>query len=767
MASNKQSSPNVPTWAPWLLAATTFLSAFLLFQVQPLISKVILPWFGGGPAVWTACMLFFQVVLFLGYAYAHGSTLLLHPRTAGALHVLILIAACLLLPIIPSAEWKPTGSDEPVKQIALLLGVCVGLPYFVLSSTAPLTQVWYSRLVGGQTPYRLYALSNFGSLLALLSYPLIVEPSLGVKMQGWTWSAGFAVFAATCAVCASVASWRTATPNALGKAAESEVKTGSKEEKKPRWIDVLLWIALPALASAVLLAGTNVLCQDVASFPLLWVLPLSIYLITFILCFDSDQWYRRWLFMIACAVLSWVYVVHWEIGWSESMVNRLLTQVAFHSCLVFCASMFCHGELARLRPSPRYLTGYFLAISAGGAVGGLLVGLAAPNFLKEYTELGYAMLILWVLGMIVLWTDEKSPVREGRHYWTWAVLGSLTVTMAAVLFFPLPEFGMKRLTTRRNFYGVLKVSEVRELDEPENCLRHVLVHGRIEHGVQFLDPSRRYTPVYYYAFATPVGPAVTNSRRSDGVDLGVVGLGTGTMATYCGPGDRLRYYEIDQQIVDIAKDPSLFTYLQDCRGDLEIVMGDARLTLEKEANDPALPRLDVLVLDAFSSDSIPVHLLTREAMEMYFRRLGPDGLLAVHISNSYLELERVLQSHAKAMGLAGRQKRGIYLVYPERTASRDTRGIVSSDWVILARSNEVLDRLQIPGVPLEKRPSAAEPVLWTDDYSNIVSVFRLGKRGVDQLEESAINAAKVIQSESAKLFARPETFSSTTPSNQP
>ena len=757
-SNQKATGANTPSWAPWLLALTTFLSAFLLFQVQPLISKVILPWFGGGPAVWTACMLFFQVVLFLGYAYAHASTNLLPPKLAGGVHVLILAAACVMLPIIPSAQWKPVTSEAPVKQIALLLAVCVGLPYFVLSSTAPLTQVWYARLVGGKTPYRLYALSNFGSLLALLSYPLVVEPLFGVRMQGLSWSSGFVLFALTCAVCASVAAWRAeikpSSPSTNTNTAESSDHLAN--EAPLRWIDIGLWIALPALASAILLAGTNVLCQDVASFPLLWVLPLSIYLVTFILCFDSDKWYKRIPFMLACAVLSWIYILHWEVGWGESMSQRLLIQIGFHVSLLFCAAMMCHGELARLRPAPKYLTGYFLAMSAGGALGGLAIALYAPNFLKDYTELAYCMLALWLLAFIVLAADRRTALTGVRGYWVWTVLLSLVVTMASVLFLPLPELGIKRLATRRNFYGVLKVNEVKGYDEPDNCLRHLLIHGRIEHGVQFLDPIRRYVPCYYYAAATPVGPAILNANKPEGLLYGVVGLGTGTMATYCGPKDKLRYYEIDQQIVDIAKDPKLFTYLADARGDVTIVMGDARLSLEKEANDPLLPKLDLLALDAFSSDSIPVHLLTREAMEIYFRRLKSDGVLAVHISNGYLQLERVLQSHAKAMGLSGIHGRGVFLVDPERQVSAgDVRGMISSDWVMLAKDANILKTLKIPGTPLEERPSVKNPVEWTDDYSNIVSIFRFGNAGIDIMTDEKVLAAQTIQKETVHYFIRP------------
>ncbi len=676
-----------------LYALTIVVSAFLLFQVEPEIAKIILPWFGGSAAVWTTCLLFFQLALLLGYLYAHALIRYLKPRMQMTVHIALLLLSALVLPIYPGANLKPSGVGDPVLGILGLLALTVGFPFFLLSTTGPLLQAWYARTHKGALPYRLYALSNAGSMFALLSYPVLFEPVFGVHRQAYIWSICYGVFILICAVTAFRA----------GNSPQVALEEDSGPAEHPTAGLYAIWIALPAVASALLLAITNHLSQNVAAIPFLWILPLSLYLLSFILCFEGSGWYQRFPYipLLAVAIGSMCY----SLGIDATGNLNLRVLVPLFSLGLFTVCMVCHGELAMLKPHPRYLTHFFLMISIGGALGGITVGLIAPYVFNAYYEMPVGLVVCAALVIIVLKRDKE--LEWFRHWQQPAVVGAmvLTVALATYTVLQLHNFQKGARVMVRNFYGSLKVKD----SGPKSDLEATrsLTHGTINHGEQYLNPIRRDLPTTYYGPNTGIGVAVHDRNKSHAVRIGVIGLGTGTIAAYGRLGDYVRYYEINPVVRHLAH--SQFSFLDDCRCQTEVAMGDARLSLEKEPPE----NFDVLAVDAFSSDSIPVHLLTREAMELYFRHLKPDGILAVHISNRYLDLQPVVQGEAKATGHVAR------LVDTDDDESQDVFG---ATWVLVTAPTPGFDAAVLQNsTEIESKRSVR---LWTDDYSNLFQILK-------------------------------------------
>jgi len=774
-------------------ALAIFFGAFLLFQVQPLIAKFILPWFGGGPAVWTACMLFFQLLLLAGYAYAHLLRTKLPQRKQMIIHIALLVAAAATLPILPGAKWKPGPASDPTWSILLLLAASVGLPYLMLSTTSPLLQAWFSIARPDRSPYRLYALSNIGSLLALVSYPFLVEPAFALRTQGIAWSIGFGLFALAASYCA----WRTpeapAPPPAPppGPAPQGEEKTQPDAPAVPRCEEApgmttrLLWVALTACGSLMLLAVTNQMCADVAIVPFLWVLPLTVYLLSFILCFHSTRWYPRFVWWVllfvvmgggellrqilrlpvkagfgvfgtpespdlekasAFAKFAWRFVtgtgflgsdieageqvsmVLGGIPWilSEGVDVAILGQIIGYSAGLFVCCMVCHGELVRLKPNPRYLTWFYLLSSLGGAVGGVFVSLIAPRVFPAYLELHIGLWLCCALAMAAFWADRK-PHRDWQKRW-WVGLYipafvGLLVALGVVLKKQADDTMKGCLSLTRNFYGVLRVSEYYKSDPEKHY--YSLQNGRISHGNQFAADEKRRWPTSYYGRESGVGLAIRHLPRGPqgGLRVGVVGLGTGTIAAYAGAGDYYRFYDINPAVERIAT--TWFHYLEDSRAegaDVQVVPGDARLSLERQ--EPQ--RFDVLALDAFTSDAIPIHLLTREAFDVYLnRQVKPEGVLAVHISNRYLDLEPVVLALADHFHYQA--------VIVESKSDKEKR-VDSATWILLSNNRAFLDCEVIREV-IRKHDEEVEEdedvqrllarrVLWTDDYSNLFQVLK-------------------------------------------
>lgn len=679
-------------------AATIFSGAFLLFQVQPLMGKFILPWFGGSPAVWTTCMLFFQFLLLGGYAYAHWLTTWVKPQKQAALHCLFLLAAVSFLPITPGEQWKPDPAAEPTGHILLLLLATIGMPYFVLSSTGPLIQKWFSWLYPTRSPYPLYALSNVGSLLALLSYPFLFEPMLSRTQQAAIWTLGLFAFIACCGWCA----WRLWK---WGKGIETPVKNleaaeGAPLAPTPIWHHVM-WLLLPACASALLLATTNKLCQDVAVVPFLWVLPLSVYLLTFILSFlDVKIYWRRVflpLFVISTITVTWTTeeIDDVAIGW----------QVVTFMLALFASCMICHGELYRLRPHPRRLTRFYLMISLGGALGGLFVAVGAPAIFVTYVE------FYWMLALTTLlaWLACK-PRFNSESFAPWKFKAWLTALLTVIMMcIHLHRSAYEEedgiIEQVRNFYGALKVVEY---EDSEDVYRQ-LHHGRITHGLQIMDEGEQDITTTYYGEQSGVGHAMFFTARTAVRRIALVGLGTGTLASYGRGTDTFRFYEINPDVVRIAKEH--FTFLQRSAAKVEIVMGDARLSMERE--EPQ--NYDVIALDAFSSDAIPVHLLTREAFEIYLKHLKPDGYLAIHISNLFLDLEPVVINAAREFDLHH------VTVWDENEL--DDWYTYRSTWMVLSRNRIFVETVRRVMLNTDIPESDRKVELWTDDYTSLFPIL--------------------------------------------
>ena len=878
-------------------ALTIFISAFLLFQVQPLIGRFILPWFGGGPSIWTSCMLFFQILLLGGYLYSHLLCSRLSRRAQVGTHLSLLALSVLFLPIAPSESWKPVGDQSPLLQILLLLLATVGGPYFMLASTGPLMQRWFNQTSPGRSPYRLYALSNVGSLLALLSYPLVFEPWLKLRQQVLSWSFAYIVYVALAMWCAFQLLRHgviDSSPDTTDAASE-ETETLGVAGRAPGWGRMLLWLGLAACGSAMLLATTNQLCIDVATVPFLWVLPLGLYLVSFIICFDNPHWYDRRVFgllLLACCPVA-CFVLY------EGPDVEISDQVAIFSIVLFACCMICHGELVHARPDPKYLTLFYVLVSAGGAMGGVFVAIAAPQLFSGYYEYHASLLATCVIALTAwcaqrVWTKPQSPT-----FWIWTLAASAQVmTVAACCYMPksaslenidrtiyfgtylliqlagltftaalearkrvvvgvwtvvsltqfvwligyarwrfpanmvgsdysaavsgavVPAivavgllFGIGRLReayrgyvvrlvvfalvalwigvlwyaetvapwqavflaltaigslllefaaryfrgpqkpsvgiwlwlpsivlicflgnrlqqiltkddvdvlhTTRNFYGVLRVDEDEQDDSDEYGMpgRRSLLHGQIRHGFQYLDEYWGTQPTTYYGRESGVGIAIQLCRSlaeaSDqhALRVGVVGLGTGTIAAYGQSGEYFRFYDINPDVRDLSD--MYFTYLSDSNAKTEVVVGDARIVMERELAVGQSQQFDALVIDAFSSDAIPVHLLTTECGDIYREQLRPGGVLAIHISNRFLELDPITRGMAEHLGW--------HAVRIENDDD-DSAGVFTSTWVLLTSNDAFVNDADIQDV-VSDWDESDRILYWTDDYSGLWQVL--------------------------------------------
>jgi hypothetical protein len=886
-------------------ALAIFVSAFLLFQVQPLTGRFILPWFGGGPSIWTACMLFFQLVLLAGYLYSHLLTTFFQPRAQAVVHLTLLVGSLACLPIIPSADWKPAPEDAPLRQILLLLTATVGAPYFLLSTTGPLMQRWFTRAVPGGSPWRLYALSNVGSLLALISYPFVFEPLLKLRDQAFSWSALYSLYAGLAALCA-FSMFRSEQPLAGSEPVSLPARNDAADAAipRPRLTSMLLWLLLSASASVMLLATTNQLCIDVATVPFLWILPLALYLISFILCFDSPRWYDRRLYSLllllfspfACKLLS------------DGPDADITLQLVLFPAVLFVCCMMCHGELYQLRPQPRWLTLYFVIVSAGGALGGVFVAIVAPRVFHGYFEYhtglfsccvagalamvaqkvwlrplsaawairlitstvqllalsvwfftpvwehltdtadvllksGCGILLIaglqltglfetrprlllncWVLlailqlllllsvlqqqapGLVTTelrlqtlaavllpealavtvavmlrwWTMQRSitqfapaaavAVAAGLLLWALSAIEILSVerlysivitavagllmdvaargfrgpgkaplglaltipviTLLMILGLRLSEVAGEETTDKeivavsRNFYGVLRVRHEPadgDLDVFQNPFPDYfsLKHGQISHGCQYQDDYWSKLPTTYYGeesgFAIAVRVAREMAARGDGHPLrvGTIGLGTGTIAAFGQREEFFCFYDINPDVLALSS-KGIFTYLKDSQASIDVKLGDARIVMEQDLAEGRSQQFDVLAVDAFSSDAIPVHLLTAECAEIYAKHLRPGGILAVHISNRFLNLEPVARGMAEQLG---------WQAFLIDNPDDDSHGVFASSWVLITKNADVAEDPEV-ALAVDSWSKKDWVLKWTDDYSGIWSVLQ-------------------------------------------
>ena len=691
-------------------ALTIGLGAFLLFLVQPVMGRYLLPWFGGGPSVWNTCMVFFQVALLAGYAYAHLSIQFLRPARQLKLHAVLLALCVLCLPAVPAAVWRPQESTSPATGILLMLLATVGLPYLLLSSTGPLMQAWFARQFPDRVPYRLYSLSNAASMAALLGYPFVLEPQMGLRWQSWVWSGLFVAYVAASVWCALLTSrghqGAVAGGRPLPDGRGSSEGCGSSEVSAS---DRAMWFVLAALASAMLLATNNQVGQDLPAVPLVWMLPLAVYLLSFILCFGSPLWYFRplWLALGGAALVGTVFVT------GQWMPAGLFWQVAIYGGILLVYCMICHGELVRIKPPAAGLTGFYLTIAAGGAAGSALVTLVAPAVFRDYWE--YQLLVVACVGVVFFqWCRRYGEVTVWRAILGGAVGSALVLGVG----FYIVWKNSVVLEGRRSFFGVL---QVRPGGVPGTTLagRH-LVHGRIEHGMQLNNPLLRREPVSYYGRTSGVGLAhasLRRQRKTQGGDgslcIGAVGLGAGVVAAYGRAGDRIWFYEINPDVVDLAR--KHFTYLSDTQAESRVILGDARLSMARQRRQGQTGKFDLLVLDAFSGDSIPMHLLTREAFDEYWAHMSEGGVIAVHISNRYIDLRPVV--------LAAAQERGAEALLIE-DADGGRPGVNDSRWVLVTMNRRLVAERQIASAAV-RLDLQCRPMLFTDDYSNIVRLVEL------------------------------------------
>ncbi|HLV95464.1 MAG TPA: fused MFS/spermidine synthase [Candidatus Acidoferrales bacterium] len=697
--------------AKLLFGIAIFASAFCLFQVEPIIAKMILPWFGGVAAVWAVCLVFFQTTLLLGYLYAHVLTRRFSPRAQGRIHATLLIASLIALRIVPHESWRPAGPEHPALRILFLLAATVGIPFFLLSATSPLLQAWYAKTLSGARPYRLYAVSNAGSMLALVTYPVAIEPWISTSHQAFGWSAAYV---GTVLLCAAIA----LTSREREAAATGPANIASAEPAKARVPATLqlLWLALAACSSALLLAVTNHIAQNIASVPFLWLLPLSLYLLSFILCFDARGWYRPGLFLrlLGIAIGGMAYALAPSFAGLPWKVMIVLFCAGFFVCC-----MFCHGELERLKPAPERLTNFYLLVALGGATGAVFAALVAPEIFSGYYELHVGLGLCAILVFVVHYRDPGSPFNGGRRNPACWVLAGLVAAVLISLFVTAREQAVDTRLMARNFYGVLRVIDEREPnvvfrgDQPQwdrDPRFRKLMNGTIDHGLQFLNPARSREPTTYYGRNSGVGVALRAAREERALHVGAIGLGIGTVATYGRAGDSYTFYEINPLVLKVAEQE--FTFLRDSAANVKIVLGDGRLSLEREQPPQ---RFDVLIVDAFSGDSIPVHLLTREAFQLYFGHLKPDGVLAVHVSNQYLNLEPVVAAAASRLG------KEAVIVNHEVGASQ---GVYPSTWILLGSREGFLGRREIENAGEILPAKAPMTELWTDDYSSLWRVLK-------------------------------------------
>lgn len=704
--SDPQTTRAAPVYTVALFAATVGTSAFLLFSVQLLLGKRLLPWFGGTSALWTTCQLFFQAALLAGYAWAHLLAGCASPRRQRDLHLLLVALALGLLawrsswpsPVTPGEGARPLPGDPPVATALGLLLSSVGLPFVALAATSPLLSAWLARLLPRASPFWLFALSNLGSLAGLVGYPLLIEPRASVRLQGWLWCAAFALFALGVSACALAA----------GRAPALRVAATTVPPPRSAGL-VWLWLGLSAFPSVMLLAVTSHLTQEVAAVPLLWMLPLALYLLSFVLCFGWPRLASRLVLAPALAAAA----VAACFGLQRSLSLGAGERIWLWSFVLFAYGMAGHGELVRRRPAPARLTGFYLVVATGGVLGGLLNALVAPRVFDGYWELQLGIFAGPAMVALAWAADPACGLRAGRDRVV-ALRAAIATTAALIVLLGWLAVDVASareglVLARRGFYGVLRV--VREnADGPDEQLK--LLHGRIAHGLQLKDPERGREPTTYFGPSSGVGLAIRrHPRRLAGEPLrvGIVGLGVGTLAAWSRPGDVFRFYELDPEVARLSQGRSpVFRYLSEAAGEVSVRLGDGRLALEREPPQ----RLDVLVLDAFSSDAIPVHLLTVEAFAGYERHLRPGGVVAVQVTNRYVDLKPVVRGAAARLGL-------VALHVP----SHENGTLWSSDWMLVARDRAPLEDELIGAASLPP-PERSTPVVWTDDWSDLVRVLR-------------------------------------------
>lgn len=686
----------------WLLldAAVVFLGAFLLFLIQPAYSKFILPWFGGVPLVWATALVFFQCALLAGYAYAHLLIGRVPPRIQLPLHLILLVASLWFLPVEPGEQWKPAGGDAPTGRILLMLLATLGLPYVLLAATSPLVQAWIARYRHQIVPYRLFSLSNLASLLALVSYPFLIEPSIGLRLQFQAWAVLYAVYVAVMAALAFITGL-AARKHSTSAPQRSSPSQETAFQARPAWRTQSLWVALAALPSLLFLATTQHLTLDVAPVPFLWVLPLVLYLLTFVICFEYPHRVPRRLLGFLSAVAATVMGLLVAMPFA---VPDFRIALALQCGGLFVLMFYCHAELYARRPAPQFLTRFYLMTAFGGALGGTFVGLIAHHIFHGHYEIYAGLAGVPLLVFLLEW--RRGRMLRGKDMeLSFPMLVPLCAA-ALVASLPFVSAAREELRAARNFFGALRVIEGREHGLPA---WRQLDHGSTKHGLQLLAPSKRCLPVAYYSPDSGIGRVMNVlGEQRPSLRVGVIGLGVGTLAAYARPADQFVFYEINPLVEQVARED--FSFLSECAEGVEVRIGDARIALEREAPNG----FDVLVVDAFSGDSIPTHLLTHEAFRIYDRHLARDGIIIVNVSNRYLDLRPVVRAGAAATGRAA--------AFLGSQPDNDDH-VFEALWALVSRDARLFDHPAIRNLSA-LTPQPRREVPWTDDFSNLFRVIQ-------------------------------------------
>jgi len=739
-----------------LYTSTIFLGALLLFLVQPLVGRLLLPLLGGAPAVWNTALVFYQFTLLGGYAYAHFAPKWLGIRRQSVLQIGLLLLPLLVLPIAVPHGWSPPTEHNPIPWLLAILTVMVGLPFFAVSTLSPLLQRWFSASAHHHAgdPYFLYAASNFGSLLALVIYPVLVEPHLGLVKQGRWWTVGYLILACL-TIIGAVSIWRRASrPASTEKAIANPIPMGAATERltwRRRW----RWILLAFVPCSLMMSVTTYVTSEVAPIPLLWVIPLGIYLLTFIFVFARRKLVpHRWMLRAFPVVVVLLITMLARTTLKSGSFVAFAWPATVHFLGLFVVSMVCHGELANDRPSVLHLTEFYLWMSVGGVLGGMFNALLAPLIFPTVIE--YPITLLLACLLVSSPRAPKSRDKRARilDFALPILLGLLTAglillvehgrlgdpTLAVALEwippavfclflfrrslrFALGVFAMLLATTlslrpeihtilrARSFFSTYGVDLM-----PGTEYVHIFTHGTTMQGLQNLEPQARRIPLLYYTRSGPLGETVAKLPEGLKQRVAAVGLGVGAAASYAEPGQHWTFYEIDPEVVRIASNPRYFTYVEDCRGDLKIVLGDARLSLQREPDH----QFGFLMVDAFTSDTIPLHLVTREALALYMRKLVPDGVLAVHVTNRRLDLEPVFARLVKDAGLYA-----AICIDPATLEEWKRTGKMTSWWIVITRHPSFLDSLAQSHRwrPLQEQKGVG---LWTDDYESVFSIFHWG-----------------------------------------
>ena len=695
-------------------ALAIFTGAFLVFQIQPIIARLLLPSFGGTPSVWTTCMFFFQSGLLLGYLYAHGLVKFATIKYQIIIHCFLLVFSLFLLPVLPVVPDSLQHLPQSL-EIIQVLATSVGIPFVLLSSSSPLLQYWFGLVHPGQSPYRLYALSNIGSLLALLCYPVIVEPLFPLSLQTLFWSFGFILFIGLTFWCEWPLFKKSFIENPNIQDNIGEINKDS-QLLPPSWIDRLVWLSLAAGGSVILLSVTNKLCQDVAVLPFLWVVPLSLYLITFIICFERDVWYQRqiWFPFLCLSVGLLAYLLFKEYDKIEISIS---VQVIIYCAALFGCCMVCHGEIVRRRPPRIDLTLFYVYIAIGGALGGVFVNFIAPVLFGGYWELHAGLLFVAGSAMIapIMHSHEKVGFQLGgkliqikRQFVLMAgclCLGFLIWILGRNIFL----LQGPSIFNSRNFFGVLHVFEY---DKGTEDHYRLLQHGGVSHGIQWMNEEDIHQPTTYYGTCSGAALSINRFPSENPLKIGAVGLGIGTIATYGEEKDVFRFYEINPDVERVARE--YFTFIENSEAEIEVIIGDARQTMKQELDSTGSQEYDAILVDAFTGESIPTHLLTQEAFDLYWQHLKEDGILAFHISNSHFNLSDVLRQLAIYAN-----KEAIFIpdngecnVYSEK-----------NNWVLVTDNQNFLKDSVVHAAQEEWKQNS-KPILWTDDFNNLFEILK-------------------------------------------